>query len=93
MFNNYGYNPYYQQQNGQQSGQQNTSLENYKNIVLEFCLEPKTAKEIKDLLKIKSRQYVSSNIIKPLISEGKLEYTNKNSITARNQKYVAKKDC
>lgn len=80
-------------QKGQQSGQQNTSLENYKNIVLEFCLEPKTAKEIKDLLKIKSRQYVSSNIIKPLISEGKLEYTNKNSINARNQKYITKKDC
>ena len=80
------------QQSDTQSGQQNTSLENYKNIVLEFCLGPKTAKEIKDLLKIKSRQYVSSNIIKPLISEGKLEYTNKNSINARNQKYVAKKD-
>ena len=42
------------------------------------------------MLKIKSRQYISSNIIKPLIDDNKLEYTNKNSINARNQKYKTK---
>ncbi len=78
------------QQGGQQGGQQNEDLDNYKINVLNFCIEPKTALEIRNMLKIKSRQYVSANIIKPLIDNGKLEYTNKNSVNARNQKYKTK---
>ena len=54
---------------------------------LAYCIEPKTAKEIREHLKLTSKRYVAYNIIKPLISDGKLEYTNKNSINARNQKY------
>ena len=65
-------------------------MDNYKEIVLEFCVNNRNLAEIKDLLKIKSRQYISTNIIKPLINEGKLEYTNKKSINARNQKYKTK---
>ena len=84
---------------GQQSGQQNAQVDNkmskkepsdYQNMILEFCKEPKTAIEIKKYLKIKSRQYVSTKIIKPLIDTGSLEYTNKNNINARNQKYISK---
>lgn len=75
------------QQSGQQSGQQTTILE-YKNIVLAYCKSPKTAVEIREKLQIKSRQYVSTNIIKPLINEGKLDYINKNSVNAKNQKYI-----
>ena len=40
-----------------------------------------------EYLNITSKRYVAYNIIKPLINDGKLEYTNKNSINARNQKY------
>ena len=72
---------------GQQAGQQ-TNIEYNKKRVLEFCNEPKTAKEIKEYLKINSRQYISTNIIKPLINERKLDYTNKNGINAKNQKYI-----
>lgn len=61
-----------------------------KRAVLTCCTEPKTIKELQTLLKIKSRQYFSTNIIKALIDEGKLEYTNKNSVHARNQKYKTK---
>lgn len=50
-------------------------------------VRPKTVKEIREHLKLTSKRYVAYNIIKPLISEGKLEYANKNSIKARNQKY------
>lgn len=75
-------------QSGQQSGQQIINIEKYKNDVLYYCMEAKTAKQIKEMLNIKSRQYISTNIIKPLIEEGKLAYTNKNSINARNQKYI-----
>lgn len=49
------------QQSGQQSGQQDEDLDNYKINVLNFCIEPKTALEIRKMLKIKSRQYVSAN--------------------------------
>lgn len=78
------------QQDGPQSGQQ-TLVEEYKAKVLEYCKEPRYAKEIKEYLHIKSRQYISTNIIKPLINAGKLEYTNKNSVNAKNQRYVTKK--
>ena len=74
-------------QSGQQSGQQ-TTIESYKQKLLDYCKEAKTAKEIKEYLDIKSRQYVSTHLIKPLIDEGKLDYTNKNSVNARNQKYI-----
>ena len=82
------------QQSDTQSGQQVIhkvihKVDN-KNEVLKFCIEPKTVVEIKNMLKIKLRQYISSNIIKPLIDDNKLEYTNKNSINARNQRYKTK---
>jgi len=79
------------QQNGQQSGQQNTTIEKQQSKVLKFCVEPKSSNEIKVFLDIKSRQYISSKIINPLIRSGKLEYVNKNSVNARNQKYITVK--
>ena len=63
----------------QVSGQQNGDFGRYKLMILDFCSEPRTAKEISNYIKVKSRQYISSNFIKPLIDEGKLEYTNKKS--------------
>ncbi len=69
------------------SGQQNNIDINKKKII-EFCKQPKTAKEIKEYLNIRSRQYISAYLIKPLIQEGLLDYTNKNSINAKNQKYI-----
>jgi len=81
------------QDGGQQSGQQNKSkIDEYKNKILNYCIIPRTSKEISNYLHIKSRQYISTNIIKPLIDEGKLEYMNKKSINAKNQKYVSVKD-
>lgn len=77
---------------GQQNKNKNLNLitNDYQNMILGFCKEPKTAVEIKKYLKIKSRQYVSFKIIKPLINAGSLEYTNKLNINARNQKYKTK---
>lgn len=70
-----------------QSDTQFTIATNITEKVLEYCKEPKTAKEIRDYLNISSKRYVAYNIIKPLIDMRKLEYTNKKSINARNQKY------
>ena len=78
-------------QSGQQSGQQDKKIEIYKKQVLDYCVEEKTAKQISNLLNIKSRQYISSNIIKPLINDGKLDYTNKNAVNAKNQRYITVK--
>ena len=78
------------QQTGQQSRQQ-TTIEDNKLKILEYCEEAKTSKQIKEYLNIKSRQYISTYLINPLIKEGKLNYTNKNSINAKNQKYITVK--
>ena len=82
-----------QQVSDTQSDAQNT-ITNYTLIkVLNYCVEPKTAQEIREFLKISSKRYVAYEIIKPLINQGRLDYTNKNSINARNQKYITiKKD-
>ena len=75
------------QQSGQQSGQQ-LGISDVQNTVLDYCITPKSAKEIKEHLGINSRQYISSKIIKPLIDLNLLEYTNKNNYKAKNQKYI-----
>lgn len=81
-------------QSGTQSGTQSVTQINPKIVkkILEFCWEePKTSKEIRDFLNISSKSYFSTFIIKPLIEKELLEYTNKNSINARNQKYITKR--
>ena len=60
------------------------------NNVLEFCKEPKTAKEIRNYLGISSKRYVAYKILKPLVDCNKLEYTNKKH-NASNQRYVTEK--
>ena len=60
----------------------------YEEKVLEFCKEPKTSKEIREHLNLSSKWYVTNSILTPLIENGKLEYTNKKQVNARNQKYV-----
>ena len=55
--------------------------------VLEFCVEPKSAKEIREYLHITSKRYVSYKIINPLINLELLECTNKEFKVAKNQKY------
>ena len=77
-------------QSDTQSDTQNKSDE-INNLILDFCTEPKTANEIREHIGISSKRYVNYNVIKPLIEKGLLDYTNKNSINARNQKYVTKK--
>ena len=56
--------------------------------VLEYCVEPKSSKENRDYLEMKSRQYISTYIIHPLIKDGRLGYINPNNIRDKNQKYI-----
>ena len=70
---------------------QASNINNMSKRVLEFCVEPKSIKEILKFLNLKSREYLRKNIIVPLIKSGKLKYTNEKSINASNQKYVTRK--
>ncbi len=75
---------------GEQVGGQQIKITELQRKVLDYCVEPKSAKEIKNYLQIKSRQYISTNLINPLIKMELLDYVNKNSIKAPNQKYISK---
>ena len=79
---------------GQVGGQVNikarASIQEYKIKVKLFCSSPRSAREIREHLGISSRSYVNENIIKPLIDEGVLDYTNKKSVRASNQKYIVR---
>lgn len=75
-------------QSGSQSGSQISISQETVKKVLDFCIIPKTSKEIRNYLGIVSKSYVNTNILRPLIDAGYLDFTNKNSINARNQKYV-----
>ena len=62
------------------------------NLILQYCYEPKSLNDISSLLNISSKRYIRGRIIRPLINQGKLEFTNKNSVNARNQRYVTVKN-
>lgn len=57
-------------------------------MILRYCTEPKSAKEIREYLNLKSRNYVNNEIIKPLIENNLLDYTNKINVKASNQRYI-----
>lgn len=79
-------------QGGTQSGTQKMTNNELVNKILDYCTEPKTSKEIREYLNISSKSYISTYLIKPLIDLGKLDYTNKKSVNAKNQKYVTIKE-
>ena len=76
--------------NMQVSEQVSEQVLNQRKMTIDYCKIPKTAKQIREYLNIKSRNYVRDNIINPLIMSDKLEYTNKLHVNASNQKYQTK---
>ncbi len=74
-----------------QSATQKNKYEEIKQKVLKYCEEPKTSEEIMKYTGIKTKSVLSRKIIQPLTLSGKLDYTNKNSVNAKNQKYITKK--
>lgn len=72
-----------------QRATQNNNYEEMRNKVVEFCREPKTSDEIRKYIGIETKSVLSRNIIKPLIESKRLDYTNKNSVNAKNQKYIS----
>lgn len=85
-------------QTGAQAGAQidiqnieHITIDELKAKVLNYCEIPKSSKEIREYVGLSSKTYVADSIIKPLLKAGMLEYTNKRSINARNQKYITVK--
>ncbi len=76
------------QESGQEGGQESNQIEEYKMKVLEYCTSPKSMNDIKQYLGLASRRYVREKIVKPLIEDKKLDYTNKEYLRVNNQKYV-----
>ncbi len=56
--------------------------------VLAFCVEPKKAREIMQLIGLTTKQYFLDTVLTPLIARGLLVRTNPKSLHAPNQKYV-----
>lgn len=75
-------------QTGTQIEKEKTTSNELIDQILNYCSIPRTAKEIREHIGKTSKSYVATSIIRPLVEQGMLDYTNKNSINARNQRYI-----
>ena len=60
------------------------------NLILEFCKEPKSVKEIMEYIGLKHRPTFMYDYLNPLLEKGKLQMTIPDKPKSRNQKYVLK---
>jgi len=60
--------------------------------LLDYCTIERTREEIQQHLGINNRGYFRENILKPLLTEGKLKMTIPDKPNSRNQKYVTTKN-
>ena len=58
------------------------------NLILEFCKEPKSAKEIMKYIRLRHRPTFIYDYLNPLLEKGKLQMTVPDKPKSRNQKYV-----
>ena len=66
-----------------------TPQENIFDKILEFCVIPKSRKEICEHLGYKNLTYFSRHFLKPLIDQGKLKLTIPDKPNSKMQKYVS----
>ena len=62
--------------------------EDKMNLILEFCKEPKSAKEIMKYIRLRHRPTFIYDYLNPLLEKGKLQMTIPDKPKSRNQKYV-----
>lgn len=60
-----------------------------EGFIIEFCKEPKSRKEIADMLGISTIYYVTQNYINPLVESGKLKMTRPEAPKSKNQKFYS----
>ena len=59
-----------------------------ERLILEFCVEEKSLKEIVDYFGYKDVKNFRKNYIKPLLETGRIKMTIPNQPKNRNQKYI-----
>lgn len=67
-----------------------TKKSDQEKIILEFCKEPKSKKEIMQYIGYKHTTNFTKLILNPLLEQGKIEMTIPEQPKNRNQKYIAK---
>lgn len=58
------------------------------NLIVEFCKEPKSVKEIMEYIGLRHRPTFMYDYLNPLLEKGKLQMTIPDKPKSRNQKYV-----
>ncbi len=71
-----------------QDTHQDTPQDERLRKVVEFCIEPKSRKEIQEYIKIRDRKYFKEAILDKLITDGYLEMTLPQIPKSPKQKYV-----
>jgi ATP-dependent DNA helicase RecG len=69
------------------AGDQVSDQDDRTKEILEFCKVPKSRSEIQDFLEIKSKRYLRTKILNPLIKGGLLKLTIPDKPTSPKQKY------
>jgi len=69
---------------GQVTGQDKRAVS-----LIEFCVTPRTRKEMQEFVGIASREHFNKKLLTPLIETGQLTMTIPDKPNSRNQKYVS----
>ncbi|MCD8241895.1 MAG: hypothetical protein LUD73_05865 [Lachnospiraceae bacterium] len=59
-----------------------------KDSIVEFCILPRTRREIQEYVGMSSRAHFKENYLTPLIKEGRIRMTIPDKPNSKNQKYV-----
>ena len=69
-----------------------THQDTHQDKMLEFCIKPRTTKEIMIYLGLKDRRNFYLKYMRPLLDSGELQMTIPEKPNNKNQKYVAKRE-
>ncbi|MCI8519276.1 MAG: hypothetical protein HFJ51_04210, partial [Clostridia bacterium] len=69
--------------------QVSTQVDDIDKLILKFCKDEKTAKEIADNFEYKNIKGLKKNHLQPLIEKGLLQMTIPEKPTSSKQKYIA----
>ena len=75
-------------QDGDQVNDQVFSVEAKRDLLIDFCENPRTREEMMEYVTVASKRYFRENYIRPLLDAGKLKMTIPDKPNSKNQKYV-----
>ena len=78
-----------------QDNEQGTQVDNvltFEERILQFCIVPRSKREITEYMGYKDAKSFGIRYIKPMVETGKLKMSIPEKPNSRNQKYVVKED-